>query len=270
MWDNGIPDDPSTIDINEHQVLIAVGDTFSGPNSAGWRPNTIFRSSDTDLTDGMTIADGQWFNGNMVRRSTVGPEFDHRETDHLQGKAAGRSGQRRDADPDGRHFPSHSRHRVRGDPVPQLHVGEPVGLARPVDDELLRDRILDGQRRELDRRSSKRPTTTSRGAATRTSSSRRSSGPATDTSTRTAPRMDAKAPRTCRASAEKDILDLSKYEYYSAGSPGGGSIGSDARRVVQERSRQGHPGLRAGHRRLRRRQPRQHRSARCRCSTTSR
>ena len=33
--------------------------------------------------------------------------------------------------------------------------------------------------------------------------------------------MDAKAPRTCRASAEKDILDLSKYDYYSAGSPGG-------------------------------------------------
>ena len=64
MWDNGIPDDLSTTDINEHQVLIAVGDTFSGPNSAGWRPNTIFRSPDTNLTDGMTIADGQWFNGN--------------------------------------------------------------------------------------------------------------------------------------------------------------------------------------------------------------
>ena len=37
MWDNGIPDDPATLDINEHQVLIAVGDTFGGPNSADWR-----------------------------------------------------------------------------------------------------------------------------------------------------------------------------------------------------------------------------------------
>jgi hypothetical protein len=73
MWDNGIPDDLSTTNIDEHQVLIAVGDTFSGPNSAGWRPNTIFRSSDTTLTDGMTIADGQWFNGNMFGGAPLGP-----------------------------------------------------------------------------------------------------------------------------------------------------------------------------------------------------
>ena len=73
MWDNGIPDDPRTTDINEHQVLIAVGDTFSGPNSAGWRPNTIFRSSDTDLTDGITIANGQWFNGNWFGGAPLGP-----------------------------------------------------------------------------------------------------------------------------------------------------------------------------------------------------
>ncbi len=32
MWDNGIPpDDPTTPPINEHQVLIAFGDTFGGP-----------------------------------------------------------------------------------------------------------------------------------------------------------------------------------------------------------------------------------------------
>ena len=73
MWDNGIPDDPRTTDINEHQVLIAVGDTFSGPNSAGWRPNTIFRSSDSNLTDGITIADGQWFNGNWFGGAPLGP-----------------------------------------------------------------------------------------------------------------------------------------------------------------------------------------------------
>ncbi|GJF16703.1 hypothetical protein NGTWS1803_33210 [Mycolicibacterium cyprinidarum] len=66
MWDNGIPDDPSTPDINEHQVLIAVGDTYSGANMTGdWRYNTLFRSSDDDLSNGMTIPDGEWFNGNM-------------------------------------------------------------------------------------------------------------------------------------------------------------------------------------------------------------
>ncbi|MCV6980397.1 DUF4185 domain-containing protein [Mycolicibacterium pulveris] len=65
MWDNGMTDDPST-PWNEHQVLIAVGDTFSGPNMSGiWRLNTLFRSSDYNLADGMTIPAGEWFNGNM-------------------------------------------------------------------------------------------------------------------------------------------------------------------------------------------------------------
>lgn len=74
MWDNGIPDDPSTPDINEHQVLIAVGDTFGGPFMQGdWRSNTIFRSSDIDLANGMEIPDGQWFNGNMFGGAPLGP-----------------------------------------------------------------------------------------------------------------------------------------------------------------------------------------------------
>jgi hypothetical protein len=65
MWDNGIPDDPST-PYNEHQILIAVGDTFSGANMTGdWRSNTILRSGDTFLVDGMSIPDGEWLNGNM-------------------------------------------------------------------------------------------------------------------------------------------------------------------------------------------------------------
>jgi hypothetical protein len=65
MWDNGIPDDPST-PYNEHQVLIAVGDTFSGANMTGdWRSNTILRSADAFLVDGMSIPNGEWFNGNM-------------------------------------------------------------------------------------------------------------------------------------------------------------------------------------------------------------
>lgn len=71
MWDNGIPDDPTT-PINEHQVLIAFGDTFGGPNMTGtWRLNTLFRSSDTNLSDGMTIPAGQWLNGNMFGGSPL-------------------------------------------------------------------------------------------------------------------------------------------------------------------------------------------------------
>lgn len=65
MWDNGIADDPTT-PINENQVLIAFGDTFGGPNMTGtWRLNTLFRSSDINLADGLSIPNGEWFNGNM-------------------------------------------------------------------------------------------------------------------------------------------------------------------------------------------------------------
>ncbi|MHA0289190.1 DUF4185 domain-containing protein [Mycobacterium sp. C3-094] len=64
MWDNGMVDDPST-PYNEHQVLIAVGDTFSGANMTGRHIfNTLFRSSDRDLSDGITIPNGEWFTGN--------------------------------------------------------------------------------------------------------------------------------------------------------------------------------------------------------------
>ncbi|MBX7432031.1 DUF4185 domain-containing protein [Mycobacterium sp. Y57] len=65
VWDNGMVDDPSTPQ-NEHQVLIAVGDTFGSANMTGRHIyNTLFRSSDDDLSDGMTIPNGEWFNGNM-------------------------------------------------------------------------------------------------------------------------------------------------------------------------------------------------------------
>jgi hypothetical protein len=74
MWDNGIPDNPATPDINEHQVLIAVGDTFGGPNSADWRANTILRSSDTTLADGITIPNGQWYTGNWFGGAPLGPD----------------------------------------------------------------------------------------------------------------------------------------------------------------------------------------------------
>ncbi|WP_241472810.1 DUF4185 domain-containing protein [Mycolicibacterium neoaurum] len=74
MWDNGIPDDPST-PINESQVLIAFGDTFGGPNMTGtWRLNTLFRSPDRNLADGLAVPGGQWFNGNMFGGSPLWEE----------------------------------------------------------------------------------------------------------------------------------------------------------------------------------------------------
>ncbi|HEY6576193.1 MAG TPA: DUF4185 domain-containing protein, partial [Mycobacterium sp.] len=76
IWDNGIPDDPSTPLINEHQVLMAFGDTFGGPNNAAWRFNVLLRSSDTDLANGITIPAGQWSNGNMFGGTPLGdPTF---------------------------------------------------------------------------------------------------------------------------------------------------------------------------------------------------
>jgi D-arabinan endo alpha-(1,5)-arabinofuranosidase len=73
MWDNGIPDDPTTT-INEHQILIALGDTFSAAGMTGvWRPNTIFRSADIALANGMDILNGQWKNGNMFGGAPLGP-----------------------------------------------------------------------------------------------------------------------------------------------------------------------------------------------------
>lgn len=60
MWDNGIRDNPLT-PVNEHQVLIAFGDTFFGDNpvrQTGWRMNTLFRSYDSTLSNGMYVRDG--------------------------------------------------------------------------------------------------------------------------------------------------------------------------------------------------------------------
>ena len=61
MWDNGITDNPSTTTVNEHQVLILFGDTFSAttPVRTGvWRNNMLLRSSDNILSNGMYIRDG--------------------------------------------------------------------------------------------------------------------------------------------------------------------------------------------------------------------
>jgi hypothetical protein len=66
MWDNGMVDDPST-PYNEHQVLMAFGDTFGLRSVPGedWRFNVLMRSADTDLTDGIDVPDGEFGNGNM-------------------------------------------------------------------------------------------------------------------------------------------------------------------------------------------------------------
>ncbi|MCP9271384.1 DUF4185 domain-containing protein [Mycolicibacterium arenosum] len=65
MWDNGIADDPAT-PYNEHQVLIAFGDTFGLRSVPGedWRFNVLMRSADTYLADGMDVPDGEFGNGN--------------------------------------------------------------------------------------------------------------------------------------------------------------------------------------------------------------
>lgn len=51
-WDNGDP--------GNHQVLMAFGDTFGycGVHGQQWRYNTLFRSSDRDLSQGIHVADG--------------------------------------------------------------------------------------------------------------------------------------------------------------------------------------------------------------------
>jgi hypothetical protein len=60
MWDNGITgDNPATTIVEQRQVLIAFGDTFSDPGMSGaWRMNTLFRSPDTVLSDGLYVPSG--------------------------------------------------------------------------------------------------------------------------------------------------------------------------------------------------------------------
>jgi hypothetical protein len=65
MWDNGMVDDPTT-PYDEHQVLIAFGDTFGLRTVPGedWRFNVLMRSSDHVLGDGVDVPDGEFGNGN--------------------------------------------------------------------------------------------------------------------------------------------------------------------------------------------------------------
>jgi hypothetical protein len=61
MWDNGIWDDPTTA-AHENEVLIAFGDTFGNRLAPGeeWRNNVLFRSWDRNLADGISVADGHY------------------------------------------------------------------------------------------------------------------------------------------------------------------------------------------------------------------
>ena len=68
MWDNGMVDNPATTDVNEHQILMAFGDTFGirglpGGSTDHWRPNILFRSDDATLANGITLTDPEWFTG---------------------------------------------------------------------------------------------------------------------------------------------------------------------------------------------------------------
>jgi hypothetical protein len=60
MWDNGIlKDNPATVIVEQRQVLIAFGDTFSQPGMTGnWRNNVLFRSADNVLSNGLFVPNG--------------------------------------------------------------------------------------------------------------------------------------------------------------------------------------------------------------------
>ncbi|MDT5340430.1 MAG: hypothetical protein QOD90_5935 [Mycobacterium sp.] len=89
IWDNGMVDNPAT-PYNEHQVLMAFGDTFSGTNMTGnWRFNVLLRSADPVLSDGMTIAGGEWYNGNMFGGTPLSSPTTARQIIHPDGLPAG-------------------------------------------------------------------------------------------------------------------------------------------------------------------------------------
>ena len=117
-----------------------------------WRPNTLFRSSDVNLANGMRSLTA---NGSTA---TCSAAHLWARTRPLRGSHLPRRPARRgDADPDGGISVPVAGTRFGVDAVRQLHVGHPVGRAGPMDDELLRDRVVRGQRRDLERRSEHRP-----------------------------------------------------------------------------------------------------------------
>jgi hypothetical protein len=91
MWDNGIRDNPLTA-VNEHQILIAFGDTFESDNpvrSIGWRMNTLFRSYDNTLSNGMYVRDGIIHDPGMYSGSPMSVDTYSREIIGKYGYAVG-------------------------------------------------------------------------------------------------------------------------------------------------------------------------------------
>ena len=60
IWDNGVSgDNPNTAIVEQRQVLIAFGDTFSNAAmTTGWRNNVLLRSADNVLSNGLYVPDG--------------------------------------------------------------------------------------------------------------------------------------------------------------------------------------------------------------------
>ena len=78
MWDNGIRgDNPATPVVEQRQVLIAFGDTFRNanpPRTGDWTINTLLRSSDLVLSNGMYVkpgVPGDIFSGSPMKPATV-------------------------------------------------------------------------------------------------------------------------------------------------------------------------------------------------------
>ena len=132
MWDNG---DPAN-----HQVLMAFGDTngYCGIPGKQWRYNALFRSQDGALSKTVAVPDGVV--GNHYSGSPVWRPGISKQIINSIGLGAGGDG----------HHPDRRRRR-REEPVPQLHVDQELGQPRLVVDELLGDRGVARQRRDLGR-----------------------------------------------------------------------------------------------------------------------
>ena len=141
MWDNG------QSGLND-QVLIAFGDTYGNCSVAGqeWRQNTLFRSADRNLSDGISVPDPR-VRQHLRRVASHSGPAQLLQTDHRQPRPGSYRGER---------YPDR-RNRRRHNAIRQFYVGTPVGTTRLVVDQLLGDRRLHRQRRELDRSSVEHP-----------------------------------------------------------------------------------------------------------------
>ena len=209
MWDNG------QTGAND-QVLIAFGDTFGDCSVSGqqWRSNTLFRSADRNLSDGVSVPDPAF---RQRLRRLAGPVRDSTgiellKTDHRQSQSRPN---RSDHHPD--------RWNLGGDnTVRQFYVGQAVGQSGPMDHELLGNRGFHRQRRKLDRQPWNRSVRASFSAypasgstgATRIFSRGRSSDRDGYLYSYGTPSGRSGSAYVSRV-PENAVLDLSQYEYWS-------------------------------------------------------